>query len=50
MFSKVERIDVIQSDGEDEVRLKCSCCGVDFETKFADDSSCFVIHPLWDLK
>ncbi|KVH97667.1 Zein-binding domain-containing protein [Cynara cardunculus var. scolymus] len=49
VFSKVERIDVIQSDGEDEVRLKCSCCDVDFETKFVDDSSCFVIHPLSDI-
>ncbi|KAI3720133.1 hypothetical protein L6452_21043 [Arctium lappa] len=43
VFSKVERIDVI---GEDEVRSKY---GVDFEAKFGDDCSCFVIHPLWDV-
>ncbi|KAJ0683412.1 putative myosin-binding protein [Helianthus annuus] len=45
VFSKVERIDVMQIDGESEVDLKCSCCGVNFERK----SSCFVIHPLWDV-
>ncbi|MFS8028780.1 putative myosin-binding protein [Helianthus anomalus] len=45
VFSKVERIDVMQIDGEGEVDLKCSCCGVNFERK----SSCFVIHPLWDV-
>ncbi|KAL4586726.1 hypothetical protein LXL04_011370 [Taraxacum kok-saghyz] len=49
VFSKVERINVIQSDGEDEVILKCSCCRVNFDRKFVDDSSCFVIHPFWDI-
>ncbi|KAL4582695.1 hypothetical protein LXL04_007253 [Taraxacum kok-saghyz] len=49
VFSKVEHINAIQSDGEDEVILKCSCCRVNFEKKFVDDSSCFVIHPFWDI-
>ncbi|XP_023746757.1 myosin-binding protein 2 [Lactuca sativa] len=49
VFSKVERIDAIQSDEEDEVNLKCSCCRVNFERKIVHDSSCFVIHPLWDI-
>ncbi|KAI3796132.1 hypothetical protein L1987_38796 [Smallanthus sonchifolius] len=38
----VERIDEIQG----EVDLKCSCCGVIFERKFVDESSCFVIHHI----
>ncbi|KAK1425696.1 hypothetical protein QVD17_21051 [Tagetes erecta] len=42
VFSKVERIDSI---GGDEVGLSCSCCGVNYEGKLADKSSCFVIHP-----
>ncbi|KAL7605054.1 hypothetical protein Lser_V15G14816 [Lactuca serriola] len=49
VFSKVERIDAIQSDEEDEVNLKCACCRVNFERKIVHDSSCFVIHPLWDI-
>ncbi|XP_071735583.1 myosin-binding protein 2-like [Rutidosis leptorrhynchoides] len=48
MFSKVERIDVIHLDENDEVNLKCSCCDVNFEKKFIDDSSCFVVHPVCD--
>ncbi|KAI7739236.1 hypothetical protein M8C21_004433, partial [Ambrosia artemisiifolia] len=50
VFSKVERIDVIhQGDGDDAGELKCSCCGVDFERRYVDEASCFVIHPLWDV-
>ncbi|CAI9296901.1 unnamed protein product [Lactuca saligna] len=49
MFSKVKQIDLVQSDGEEKVRLKCSCCGVDFERKSFDDSSYFVINPSWDF-
>nr|KAJ0190800.1 hypothetical protein LSAT_V11C800406650 [Lactuca sativa] len=49
MFSKVKQIDLVQSDGEEEVCLKCSCCGVDFERKSFDDSSYFVINPSWDF-
>ncbi|KAI3763753.1 hypothetical protein L2E82_13750 [Cichorium intybus] len=49
VFSKVERINAIQSDGEDEVNFTCSCCRANFERKFVDDSSCFVIHPFWDI-
>ncbi|KAI3516662.1 hypothetical protein L1887_15585 [Cichorium endivia] len=49
VFSKVKQIDLVQSDGEDEVCLKCSCCGVDFERKSSDDSSYFVINPSWDF-
>ncbi|KAK9051073.1 hypothetical protein SSX86_027699 [Deinandra increscens subsp. villosa] len=45
VFSKVERIDVIQGGGDCEGDLKCSCCGVNFERKDVDESSCFVIHP-----
>ncbi|XP_076925762.1 myosin-binding protein 3-like [Bidens hawaiensis] len=48
VFSKVERIDLVRDDGENEVDLKCSCCGVSFDRKFVDDASCFVIHPLED--
>ncbi|KAL8268927.1 hypothetical protein R6Q59_002725 [Mikania micrantha] len=48
VFSKVERIDVILGDVEGEVDLKCSCCGMNFERKFVDESSCFVIHPVSD--
>ncbi|XP_024990955.1 myosin-binding protein 2 [Cynara cardunculus var. scolymus] len=49
VFSKVKKIDLVQSDGEDEVCFKCSCCGVDFEKKTFDDSSYFVINPSWDF-
>lgn len=45
VFSKVERIDVIEND---DVILKCSCCDVNYEKKFIDDSSCFVVHPVCD--
>ncbi|KAK9060067.1 hypothetical protein SSX86_020771 [Deinandra increscens subsp. villosa] len=49
VFSKVKKIDFVQSDEEDEVCLKCSCCGVDFIRKSFDDSSYFVINPSWDF-
>ncbi|KAI3817290.1 hypothetical protein L1987_11079 [Smallanthus sonchifolius] len=31
-------LDFVQSDEEDEVGLKCSCCGVDFKRKSLDES------------
>lgn len=41
VFSKVERIDVIQIDGENYENLNCFSCGVEFEKKCVDDSFCF---------
>ncbi|KAL4574380.1 hypothetical protein LXL04_021209 [Taraxacum kok-saghyz] len=49
VLPKVKQIDLVQSDGEEEVCFKCSCCGVDFERKSFDDSSYFVINPSWDF-
>ncbi|KAJ9554229.1 hypothetical protein OSB04_018274 [Centaurea solstitialis] len=51
VFSKVKKVDLVESDGEeDEVCFfKCSCCGVEFEKKSFDDSSYFVINPSWDF-
>ncbi|PWA76406.1 Zein-binding domain-containing protein [Artemisia annua] len=47
VFSKVERIDVVQID--EEKKLKCSCCQVNFDKKIVDESSCFVVHPIGDV-
>nr|XP_043626865.1 myosin-binding protein 3-like [Erigeron canadensis] len=47
LFSKVERIDVIECD-EKDMNLKCSCCDKNFEKQFVDDDTCFVSHPLCD--
>ncbi|GJW05358.1 zein-binding domain-containing protein [Tanacetum coccineum] len=47
VFSKVERIDVVQID--EEKKIKCSCCEVDFDKKIVDESSCFVVHPTGDV-
>nr|XP_043613617.1 myosin-binding protein 2 isoform X2 [Erigeron canadensis] len=49
VVSKAKKVDSEQSDGEDEICLKCSCCGVEFERKSFDDSKYFVINPSWDF-
>ncbi|KAI7757905.1 hypothetical protein M8C21_025122 [Ambrosia artemisiifolia] len=45
VVSHAKKIDFVNSDEEDEVCLKCSCCGVEFNKKRFDESSFVVISP-----